>query len=216
MTEGEQPLGLRERKKLETRAKLVKAAIRLATAKGIEHVTVDDIAAEAGVSARTFFNYFPSKEDAVLRPDADPIAETQKIIDNLLEAPAELSPVKAYAHAMRHITARLDAEREDWLVRISIIERDPSLVVKMFTAREETERMVLEALGRRCALDPDTELYPTLVFMIVAGAFRAAVKRWISLGGSALLTELFDTAIDTVVAGMPVPTGTAGTQEGKK
>ncbi|WP_136520440.1 MULTISPECIES: TetR/AcrR family transcriptional regulator [Cellulomonas] len=58
--------GLRERKKAQRRAALVDATHRLVTEHGLDAVTVDMVCAEAGVSPRTFFNYFPTKDDAVL------------------------------------------------------------------------------------------------------------------------------------------------------
>lgn len=67
--------GLRERRKVETWTALHEAAASLAQQRGLEQATVEAIADSAGVSARTFFNYFPSKEDAVLglrEPVLDP------------------------------------------------------------------------------------------------------------------------------------------------
>jgi AcrR family transcriptional regulator len=61
-----QPISLRERKRAETWSALHAAASETALEKGLEHVGVDAVAAAAGVSTRTFFHYFPTKEDAVL------------------------------------------------------------------------------------------------------------------------------------------------------
>src|SRR3982751_5368980 len=58
-------MGLRERKKQETRAALSWAAIHLIVERGYDRVLVEDIANEAGVSPRTFNNYFSSKAEAV-------------------------------------------------------------------------------------------------------------------------------------------------------
>src|SRR5580698_6176379 len=63
--DAEQPAGLRERKKVATRKALGMAAMRLAVERGLEHVLVEDIAEAAGVSARTFNNYFASKYEAI-------------------------------------------------------------------------------------------------------------------------------------------------------
>ena len=63
--------GLRERKKRETRRALNLAALDLVEEKGFAAVTTEEIAARAGVSARTFFNYFPSKEAAVIGTTAE-------------------------------------------------------------------------------------------------------------------------------------------------
>src|SRR5262245_58775412 len=60
-----QDLGLRERKKLDTRRALSDAALELALECGLENVTRDAIAARANVSLRTFNNYFTSKHDAI-------------------------------------------------------------------------------------------------------------------------------------------------------
>ena len=67
MTEKAEPGGLRERKKLATRQALGSAAMQLAVERGLENVLVEDIAAAADVSPRTFNNYFASKYEAIAR-----------------------------------------------------------------------------------------------------------------------------------------------------
>jgi AcrR family transcriptional regulator len=65
MTSPDQP-GLRERKRLATRHAIQSAALQVVREQGLEGTTVDEIARVADISPRTFFNYFPSKEDAIL------------------------------------------------------------------------------------------------------------------------------------------------------
>ncbi|MET0236358.1 MAG: TetR family transcriptional regulator, partial [Kibdelosporangium sp.] len=154
---------------------------------------------------RTFFNYFPAKEDAVLQPDPDPVEPARRIADAFEQAPAGIGPVQALGTAWRLVAERLDRERADWLARISIIEKDPALVARMFTAKDETERLLIEAIARRTGLDADRDFYPRLLLTVVGSAFHATTKRWYELGGKASMAELFDEAIDLVARGLPLP-----------
>lgn len=89
------PPGLRERKKLKTRATIRREALRLIREQGYQNTTVEQIAAAADISPRTFSRYFPTKE-AVLPPD-DLIPP---IIDAFVAAPQELSVIDAYRQAV--------------------------------------------------------------------------------------------------------------------
>src|ERR1035441_3026233 len=84
--------GRRDRKKRATRQALRDAALELVARRGFAHVTVEDIAEAADVATRTFFNYFPSKESAVI--GADPHSLEQLGTD-LLARPAEETPLEA-------------------------------------------------------------------------------------------------------------------------
>lgn len=66
MSAGDEELGLRERKRRATRRAIQHAALELATERGFDRVTIDEISHAANVSPRTFFNYFPSKESAII------------------------------------------------------------------------------------------------------------------------------------------------------
>src|SRR3954447_23477765 len=84
--------GLRERKKLATRLALHEAALQLVAEHGLERASVDDIAHRADVSPRAFFNYFPTKDDAVL--GLDPLA-SERMVEEFLARPRAESPVQA-------------------------------------------------------------------------------------------------------------------------
>ena len=84
--------GLRERKKLATRLTLHQAALELVAERGLDAVSVDDIAARADVSPRTFFNYYPSKDDAVIGIDPD---APGRLAEAFAARPADESPIQA-------------------------------------------------------------------------------------------------------------------------
>jgi AcrR family transcriptional regulator len=118
--------GLRERKKRQTRRQLADAALRLFDERGYPATTVADIAAAAGVSTRTFFAYFPSKEDALF---ADTDERIELMHDLLADLPAGTAPIGAF-HA---VIDRIFAAAADDLVgarqgpRLRLIFEHPDL-----------------------------------------------------------------------------------------
>lgn len=80
MTVGEPPIGLRERKKLETRRAIRAAALELFEREGFDKVSVDQVAAAANVSRTTFFNFFPTKEAVVFDADPEQVAQWQALL----------------------------------------------------------------------------------------------------------------------------------------
>src|SRR5688572_14352710 len=115
MSPTDQGMGLRARKKLETHRALAKAALRLVAERGLDNVTAEDISAEAGVSPRTFFNYFPSKEDAILVAYPESEQRAENLVRRFLDAPAELGPLEALLEMMAEDMALFDENREEWL-----------------------------------------------------------------------------------------------------
>ena len=75
-----QPPGRRERKKLATRQALQDAALRLVADRGLEQVTVEDVSEAADVATRTFFNYFSSKEEALLGNAPEKAATVHRLV----------------------------------------------------------------------------------------------------------------------------------------
>src|SRR5271154_2776134 len=110
------------RKKDRTRQQLAEAATRLFYQRGYHATTVDDIAAAAEVSPRTFFRYFPTKEDLVLQDDMD-----TRMIEAFEQQPPGLGPVAAVRAATREVFesytgADLDVIRETMALTVTVPE----------------------------------------------------------------------------------------------
>jgi len=196
---------LRERKKFDTFRALASTAVRLVYERGLDNVTVEDISAEVGVSPRTFFNYFASKEDALVIAYPDYAEHAKQAAESLLAAPPEMSALEALASTLVSQADRIQSDREEWLHRIAVIEANPALVSRLITIGGESELSMLTAIGRRTGLDPDDDLYPGLLFSAVCGVFNAAIRHWYRLDGKQPLEELVRAAVTALAAGLPSP-----------
>src|SRR3954470_18134478 len=162
--------GLRERKKLATRLALHEAALRLVAERGLDSVSVDDIAARADVSPRTFFNYFPTKDDAVL--GLDPLA-SDRMIEEFLARPRAESPVQALRAVARTQAAEMAEETELWPLRLRVIDAHPALLGRLAASFGEAERVLADAIAQRTGTRVG-DAYPTLLAGVAGVAMRSA------------------------------------------
>lgn len=165
--------GLRERKKRATRQALHDAALRLTLERGPEHLTVEEISAAAGVSPRTFFNYFPGKEQAIIGDDLFAV-EAPEINAIMTSASSVLDGMQAIALAM---AADAVTRREQVLLRWQVITRYPALITRMFARLEEFHAIVASAVAVRVGMTPD-DAYPQLMAAMTTTGIRVAVQRW--------------------------------------
>ena len=133
------PAGLRVVKKARTRAGLARAALQLVAEEGLHATTVEAIAARAEVSPRTFFNYFDSKDEAVVHLGADRFRRLMlRLFADTTEATAPAAnPILRIRDVMldflRESETDPDASADDDLVR-EALERDPSLFGALHTS----------------------------------------------------------------------------------
>lgn len=180
----------RDRKKQQTRAALMAAALRLVDERGLEHVTVEDISEAADVSPRTFFNYFATKDDALL---GGPLPHGPSMHDRLLAVPADVPLVPAILQAMSADIAEIQAERDFWLTRLRVIKSNPSLLPLLVARGECAEEETVVAVAARTGLSTD-DMFPQLVATLTGAAFRTAMMRWASTGDNLydLVRETFE------------------------
>jgi AcrR family transcriptional regulator len=191
--------GRRDRKKTATREALRRAALRLALEQGYETLTVEAITEEADVSLRTFFNYFASKEEALLGPDPDRGAA---LAEALLARPADEEPVAALRAVFEQL-AHSFAERQPlWQARMQLVRANPQLWPRLHASFTEFERAVAHAVAARTGRDPEEDLFPGVAAAAAVGAMRAAVAQWRAGGESASLPDLVMRAFDVLAAGL--------------
>jgi len=165
--------GLRERKKQATRRALHDAALRLVLEHGLEGLTVEEISAAADVSPRTFFNYFPGKEQAIIGDDLF-VADPEKITTIMMDAASVLDGLRDVALALATQTL---TRREQVLMRWQVMERYPALITRMFARFEEFDKVLASAVAARTGASAD-DAYPRLMAAVTTATIRVAVRRW--------------------------------------
>jgi AcrR family transcriptional regulator len=197
-------LGLRERKKRQTRQAIRDAAVRLVADRGLERVTVDEIAQAANVSPRTFFNYFRSKEDALTGIDNDEIEEA---CATLRARPADEPPLAAIAAVL---IARLERQTLDpqlHLARVQLHHAHPQLFGAQAATWRHFERRLAEVLAARTGLPVDEHPYPMTVVVTAMAVIRATIGCWQRAEdpSAAQLIAALRAGFANLAAGLPVP-----------
>ena len=166
--------GLRERKRLATRRAIQLAAVEIVRERGLDGTTVDEIARVADISPRTFFNYFSSKEEAIVGDGPElPSEEAQ------LAFVADRSPL---LHAMADlfsasVTATLQ-DQELVLLRRAVMKSDPELAGKRWATIHRFEAEVTDLVRRRLA-----DEYPELAGDPAGLTRRARLTAFLAIAG---------------------------------
>jgi len=189
----EQPLGLRERKKIKTRLAIRREAFRLFDANGYAATTVEQIADAADVSPSTFFRYFPSKESLLLADDLDPL-----VLAAFKAQPPDLSPSQAIRRAYETTMAGLSPDQLEFeSTRQRLIFSIPELKAAMYDEYYRTVSVMAEALGDRIgrpAGDFEVRVFVGAMVGAMMAAYDSAPKT----------ADTIYRALDFLDAGMPL------------
>ncbi len=187
------PIGLRERKKMQTRAAIEHATVDLIESLGLERLTVEAIATRADVTSRTFFNHFASKEDALLGVPRDRdvrVAPPPRPVDG---PPLRIAMayVRSQLESINPESVDLDRRRRE------LLHRYPTLLGRAFERILLFEEGLADYLRSAGVADPEQARAVTMV--IVAGS-RLAVELWSGEeSGAGELTKAFDQAMAAII-----------------
>jgi len=185
------PASLRERKRARTRAALIAAALELFERQGYETTTIDEIAAAADVSPRTFFRYFATKEEVALGDDLG-----REIIGLIASRPAEEPMLESVRRVISDGLALVsEDDREALLARLKIVYRTPSLRARRWEYQLEMGRISGAILAERRGLQPD-DLGSRVTAAAAFTAIEVAMDHWQQHDGREDLGVVLDAAID--------------------
>jgi AcrR family transcriptional regulator len=175
-----------------------RAALELFADQGYPDVTMDDIAEELGVSARTLFRYFPSKEEILL---GVPRRSVQALLDELGRVDPEDDPVRALWSAFR---ASSSVYEEDLgllrLWRQAMAEAPASSARVLGERVMVVEALVSEICSEVMGVDPDHDVRPHVVAAALQAGSMAVVRHWYDHGARADLAALYDAAYPSIAA----------------
>jgi len=171
-------MGLRERRRRQTSADIRDAAVRLALARGFDKVTIDEICAEAGISTRTFFNYFPNKESAIAYGPSDLPAELAEDFVAAGAAPYRVVLAQLITLAAHHLRD-MPPMREQAAGMLELAKTTPAVLAAFLAELERFQNQLTDIVARRQAMRSDDEI-PALISALALTAVRSGIERWAS------------------------------------
>ena len=202
--------GMRERKKRATRQALSAAALHLAREHGPQNVRVDDIAEAAGVSPRTYNNYFSSREQAIMvglaaeRGAHVAAALRQRPVDEPLEHVVVGALVEQYSD---------DGEPDR--DALALITSAPALQTEFLDTIAAIERPLADAIAARTGAGDQAELRAGVLAAAVSSAARVAAERWLQPEPDVRFSDMLNEALTWIVPALraadqsPQPEGAA-------
>jgi AcrR family transcriptional regulator len=186
-------LGLRERKKQQTREKIARVALQLFAERGYDATTLADVAEAADVSPRTIFAYYASKEDILFCEEGIFLERLKRMLD---ERPAGTTTVDA----IREFLFSLEPPDDEAKLRKRIVSATPELEMRMRASHSQLEPMLAASIAKDLDADPD-DLRPLLIAASITAAFLSVRDRFFEAeaGGAPLSHEQGIATLDEVL-----------------
>jgi AcrR family transcriptional regulator len=190
----ERSYDLRERKRTRTRLAIQADAMQLFAEKGYENTTVEDIAYAAAISPRTFFRYFPTKEDVVLWDEYDPVVEDLVAT----RPPDESAALTVRAVIVESLGGIYRRDRAELLTRVRLLTTVPELRARLLETQSGGHEFA-SMLARRRGAD---ELEARVVLAAMGAIVVAALDVWQRDEGKSDLLAIFDRMTKALVRGV--------------
>ena len=202
--------GRRARRKREIRVAVREAALRLALRDGVEHVTVEQIAGEADIAVRTFFNHFASREEAMVAVVA---AWAEAFVDEVRARPAGESVFSAIREAVLVVMDSGVASHREHVAALRVVRGAPSLLAPQLAVLAAQEKALAAAVAERAA---GSNTDAGLCAVVALAALRLALDRWLDSLPDGLAvdedppTDALRREVDRALSGLAIGLDRAG------
>jgi AcrR family transcriptional regulator len=194
------PTTLRERKKAETRANVLRVAHQLFHAKGFDATTLEEICAESVISKRTFFRYFKDKE-ALVFPNRD--ERLDNFVSFLEAGAAHEDPFATLRRATRLFGIEYGQHRNAILAQQKLVVSSSALLAREREIDRDWETAIAQIFARRLSTVPQNELWSRVLAGAIMGVVRATMSCWFDNDCDDDLVKLGLDAIDCLESGFP-------------
>ncbi|WP_328769552.1 TetR/AcrR family transcriptional regulator [Streptomyces sp. NBC_00286] len=190
----QKPASLREQTRSMVRALIARTALELFAAKGYDDTTLEEIAAAAGVSKRTLFNYFRNKEDLALNGLSE---QGELIAARLAERPADEDPWTALRAAFQALE-EIESTAERRLELVTLLFGNESLRAGHAEKQARWQDLFAPLIEPRLPESDHRALEARAIAAAAITCLQAATEEWVRLGGKADTFDLYDTAVQAI------------------
>jgi AcrR family transcriptional regulator len=185
---------IREQTRAVVRSLLARTAVELFAAKGYDDTTLDEVAAAAGVSRRTLFNYFRNKEDLALSGLSE---QGELIAARFAERPADEDPWVSLRAAF-HVVAEIETTAERRLEMTTLLFGNESLRAGHAEKQARWQDLLAPLIEPRLTDSDHRTLQARAIAAAAITCLQAATEEWMRLGGRADLFDLYDAAVRAI------------------
>ncbi|GAA1815718.1 TetR family transcriptional regulator [Agromyces neolithicus] len=184
-----------DRQREAVREEITQTAIDLFLRQGFDATTIDQILEQVGVSRRSFFRYFGTKEDVVL---GDLVSRGVAIAEALARRPAQEEPwdaIRAAFHEAQEISA---LDKQSTLALGRMLFDTPSLLARHVEKRLRWQELLVPLIAARLPSGGDRDLQAHAIVASALSCLDAASRAWLRSSGEAELGDLYDQAVAAV------------------
>lgn len=190
---------LRRRRQKRLADEIEQTALRLFAERGFLDVTVEEIASASDISPRTFFRYFPTKEDVVLVSQR---RRAKRLLETLADQPPQNPAILAMRNALISLVPRDEEERASMLLVSKVLSKSPEIQARDFGYYMSLMDPLISLFAVRLGANPKTDLRPRVMVTAMIAANSAAFQMWLEHDCEGDISAMLSEALDLVEQGL--------------